>query len=239
MDLMSFIEAMGTSDIPLIAAFFIGIMMAISPCPMATNITAIAYISRNLEHGKKTLLVGIFYTLGRALTYVALASLIVWFGINVQMIALGLQRYGEALLGPLLLAIGLVMLGVIRIGTGKGSQRLEKFKETLSQKGLLGSFLLGVVFALAFCPFSAVLFFGMLLPLAIAGGDGIIIPSVFAFASGLPVIIASLLLAYSVSTLGIVMGRVQVFEKWMRGAVALVFIITGVYYTLSITLGSW
>lgn len=238
MELMEFMEAMGTSEIPLIAAFFIGIMMAISPCPMATNITAVAYISKNLEHGKKTLLVGLLYTLGRALTYVVLASLIVWFGVNVQAVALGLQKYGGMLLGPLLILIGIVMLGFVKVGVGMEGQRLEKLKETLSHKGLLGSFLLGMAFALAFCPFSAVLFFGMLLPLAIASGDGVVIPAVFAFATGLPVILSSLLLVYSVSTLGLVVNKIQVFERWMRRAVAVVFILVGAYYTLSITLGA-
>ncbi|MBN1169416.1 sulfite exporter TauE/SafE family protein [Candidatus Micrarchaeota archaeon] len=237
MGLMNFLEAMGTSDIPIIAAFFIGIMMAISPCPMATNITAIAYISKNLEHGKKTLLVGFSYTLGRTLTYVALASLIVWFGVNVQMVALGLQKYGEILLGPLLLIIGIVMLDIIKIKAWGESRRLEGLKESLSKKGLAGSFLLGVLFALAFCPFSAVLFFGMLLPLAIASRDGILIPSIFAFATGLPVILSSLLLVHSVSTLGTVMGRVQAIERMMRRVVAAIFLLVGAYYTLDITLG--
>lgn len=237
MDLMAFMEAMGTSNIPLIAAFFIGLMMAISPCPLATNITAIAYISKKLENKNTTLLLGGVYTLGRMITYVAIASLIVWFGINIQFISLGLQKYGEEILGPLLIVIGIVMLDIIKINQFKGNSRLEEFKEKLSGKGLLGSFLLGMVFALAFCPFSAVLFFGMLIPLAITAGDGIIIPSVFALATGLPVIIFSLVLVYSVSNLGKIMNKVQTFEKWMRRIVAGIFVIIGAYYTISITFG--
>lgn len=237
MDLMAFMEAMGTSNISLIAAFFIGLMMAISPCPLATNITAIAYISKKLENKNTTLLLGGVYTLGRMITYVAIASLIVWFGINIQFISLGLQKYGEEILGPLLIVIGIVMLDIIKINQFKGNSRLEEFKEKLSRKGLLGSFLLGMVFALAFCPFSAVLFFGMLIPLAITAGDGIIIPSVFALATGLPVIIFSLVLVYSVSNLGKIMNKVQTFEKWMRRIVAGIFVIIGAYYTISITFG--
>lgn len=237
MDLMAFMEAMGTSNISLIAAFFIGLMMAISPCPLATNITAIAYISKKLENKNTTLLLGGVYTLGRMIIYVAIASLIVWFGINIQFISLGLQKYGEKVLGPLLIVIGIVMLDFIKINLFKGNSRLEEFKEKLSRKGLLGSFLLGMVFALAFCPFSAVLFFGMLIPLAITAGDGIIIPSVFALATGLPVIIFSLILVYSVSNLGKIMNKVQTFEKWMRRIVAGIFVIIGAYYTISITFG--
>ncbi|MGM5480891.1 MAG: aromatic aminobenezylarsenical efflux permease ArsG family transporter [Nanobdellota archaeon] len=230
MGLMAFMEAMGTSDIVILAAFFIGLMTAISPCPLATNITAIAYASKRLKNKKYTLLVGFFYTLGRMLTYVLIASAIVWFGLNTQSISFFLQEYGEKILGPLLLVVGIVMLDVIKINTLKSSDRLQKLKEKLADKGFLGSFLLGVIFALAFCPFSAVLFFGMLIPLALQAGDGIIIPSVFAFATGLPVIIFSFILVYSVSKLGKIMNKIGTFEKWMRKIVAGIFIIVGLYY---------
>ena len=232
MSLMFFMEAMGTSSIPLVAAFFIGLMTAISPCPLATNITAIAYISENINNKRKTLLNGLFYTLGRMLTYVTLASLIVWLGINVQAISFFLQKYGQRLLGPLLIIIGLIMLEIININFFKSNPKLDTLKEKLAKKGFIGSFLLGVIFALAFCPFSAVLFFGMLIPLAIKVGDGLFIPSIFAFATGLPVIIFSIILAYSISKLGTLMNKIQTFENWTRKIVAVTFIIIGVYYTI-------
>ena len=230
MELMSFMEAMGISSIPIIAAFFIGLMTAISPCPLTTNITAIAYTSKRIDNNKHTLLVGLLYTLGRMFTYVLLASLIVWFGINTQMISLFLQRYGEKVLGPLLIFVGLVMLDILKFNFLKESRKLNNLKEKLANKGFLGSFLLGVIFALAFCPFSAVLFFGMLIPLALKAGDGLIIPAVFAFATGLPVIIFSIILVKSVSKLGVIMNKVQTFELWMRRIVAVIFIIIGLYY---------
>ena len=232
MTIMTFMESMGTSNIPLLAAFFIGLMTAISPCPLATNITAIAYISKNVNNKRKTLLNGLFYTLGRMFTYVALASLIVWFGVNIQGIALFLQRYGQRLLGPLLIIIGVIMLELIQVKLFKSNPKLDALKEKLARKGFIGSFLLGVIFALAFCPFSAVLFFGMLIPIAIKLGDGLFIPSVFAFATGLPVIIFSFILAYSVSKLGTIMNKIQIFEKWMRRIVAILFIIIGIYYVI-------
>ena len=224
-------ETMSMNGFPLIAAFFIGLMTALSPCPLATNITAIAYISKKIDNGKRTLLTGFVYTLGRMFTYVLLASLIVYMGINVQAISLFLQKYGEKILGPLLIGIGLVMLDIIKLPSFKSGDRLNKIKEKLSEKGYLGSFLLGVLFALAFCPFSAVLFFGMLIPLALKYSDGILIPSIFSLATGLPVIIFAFILTFSVSKLGKVMHRVQTFEKYMRYIMALVFVIVGVYYT--------
>jgi len=230
MGLMAFMETMGTSNIPLLAAFFIGLMTAISPCPLATNITAIAYASKRIDNSKHTIMVGLLYTLGRMLTYVLIASAIVWFGLNTQAIALFLQRYGERLLGPLLLIIGIVMLNIIKLDFLKSSDRLNHLKERLAKKGFLGSFLLGMIFALAFCPFSAVLFFGMLIPLALKAGDGLLIPSVFAFATGLPVIIFSFLLVHSVSRLGKIMDKISTFERWSRKIVAGIFILAGIYY---------
>ena len=230
MSLMTFMEAMGTSSFPLIAAFFIGLMTAISPCPLATNITAIAYISKKIDNGKHALITGLVYTLGRMFTYVLLASLIVYIGLNVQAVSLFLQRYGERLIGFLLVFIGLVMLNIIKLPSLKSGDKINKIKEKLSGKGYLGALLLGVIFALAFCPFSAVLFFGMLIPLALKFSDGILIPSIFALATGLPVIIFAFILTFSVSKLGKVMNKVQTFEKYMRYVIACVFILVGGYY---------
>jgi len=236
MDLMSFMQSMGTNNFPLIAAFFIGLMTAISPCPLATNITAIAYISKKIDNGEHTLITGFVYTLGRMFTYVLLASLIVYIGVNVQSISLSLQKYGERLIGILLVFIGLVMLNILRLSFIKSDGKLDKIKEKLSDKGYLGSFLLGIIFALAFCPFSAFLFFGMLIPLALKFSDGILIPSIFAFATGLPVIILSFVLVFSVSKLGNIMKKVELVEKYTRYIVGWIFIIVGTYYIWKIWL---
>lgn len=234
MSLMAFMESMSMSGFPIIAAFFIGLMTALSPCPLATNITAIAYISKKIDNGKKTLLTGFIYTLGRMFTYVLLASLIVYIGVNVQAISFFLQKYGEKILGPLLIFIGLVMLNIIKFPSFKSQDKINKIKEKLSEKGYLGSFLLGVLFALAFCPFSAVLFFGMLIPLALKYSDAFLIPSIFALATGLPVIILAFILTFSVSKLGNIMGKVQTFEKYIRYVIAGIFFLIGIYYTFRI-----
>ena len=234
-DFMSFMEAMGSSDVPWLAAFFIGLMNAISPCPLANNITAIAYVSRKIGSSRHTLLVGLFYTLGRMAAYVALASFIVYLGLEIQGVSLFLQQYGWQIFGPLLILLGLLMLDFVNLEWLTVSSGSEKLKEHLANKGFLGSFLLGVLFALAFCPFSAVLFFGMLIPLSLKTGDGIILPSVFAFATGLPVIIFSLIMVYGVNRLGLIVNRVQAFEKWIRKGVAVVFILAGIYSILQST----
>ena len=137
MSLMAVMEAMGTSNITIVAAFFIGLMTAISPCPLATNITAIAYVSKRINNSRHTILVGFLYTMGRMFTYVSLASLIVWFGLSTQIISLPLQKWGGALLGPLLLIIGIIMLDVINLNFLKSDNRLSRLKERLANRGFI------------------------------------------------------------------------------------------------------
>ncbi len=217
-------------NIPLLTAFLLGVMTSISPCPLATNITAIAYISKEIKTPKHTLLNGLFYTLGRGASYTILATLI-YFGLSSFQIAKIFQGWGDKVLGPILIIIGLIMLGVIKINLGKGGQRMEQIKTWLSQKGVVGSFLLGMLFALAFCPYSGVLFFGMLIPLVLKTTESLLLPPVFALGTGLPVIIFSFLIAFSMQKLGKAFKIIQKIEKVMRYTVAIVFIGAGIYYT--------
>lgn len=231
-DLMNFMEQMGNSNMPLVAAFFIGMMMSISPCPLATNITAIAYSSRDINNRKKTLLSGLFYTIGRMLTYMTITIMIMYAGMSSQAIALPLQKYGNLFLGPALIFFALVMMDVMKFNIKLNG--LSGLNEKLAGKGYIGNFIMGATFSLAFCPFSAVLFFGMLIPLVLKFSDGVLIPAVFAFSTGLPVIIFSLILTYSASRIGKVFNKVQLFEKLMRRFVSIVLLILGIYYTISI-----
>ncbi|WP_340820616.1 aromatic aminobenezylarsenical efflux permease ArsG family transporter [Methanolobus sp. WCC4] len=230
-DLMAFMQSMGTSDVPLIAAFFIGLMTAVSPCPLATNITSIAYMSKEIDNGRHVLTVGMIYTLGRMTAYMLVASSIIWIGISSQNIALVLQKNGELLLGPFLLILGILMITADRFPSFKGGSVTSALGDKLKNKGYVGGFLLGFIFALSFCPFSAVLFFGMLIPIALAAQDPIIIPSIFAIATALPVLFFSILLVYSASRVGKFVNRIHIIEKGMRMLAALIFIIVGLYYS--------
>ncbi len=180
---MGSMEALGTSGIPLVAAFFIGLVMTFSPCPLATNITAIAFISKKIGDSRHTLLVGTLYALGRMVAYIGLTALIVYAGLNIQSISLFLQEYGEKLIGPFLVIMGILMLEIVDIPSIGGQGWLQKIELYLGEKGYLGGFLLGIIFALALCPFAAVLFFGMLIPIALKTGDAIFVPAVFGIAT--------------------------------------------------------
>lgn len=227
---MDFINALiDNYNIPILSAFLLGVLTSASPCLLATNITAIAYISKDIKSTKKILLNGLVYTIGRGISYATLAILI-YFGLSSFQISSVFQGWGDKALGILLIVIGLIMFGVIKINFGSKSEGLEKIKEWLTKKGYIGSLLLGVLFSLAFCPYSGVLFFGVLVPLVVKSQEGLLLPLVFAFGTGLPVIVFSFLLAFSIGKISKMFNVVQKFEKIMRYAIASAFVLTGVYY---------
>jgi len=216
-------------NIPMLTAFVLGLMTAISPCPLATNITATAYISKNITSKRKVFLSGLLYSLGRAFSY-TIIGLVLFFGASKFYIARFFNQNGEKFLGPLLIIIGLIMLNKIKINFGGKSSFSDKLSEKFKNKGLLGSFLIGVIFALAFCPYSGALFFGMLIPLTISNMDGLYLPIIFAFGTGLPVLLFTYLLAFAVNSVGIFYNRITKIEKVMRYVAGIVFILIGSYY---------
>jgi len=216
------------STMPWLSALLLGLMTAISPCPLATNITAVGFISKDVENRNRVFVNGLLYTLGRAISYTAIA-LIIYFGADQFKFSGFFQRYGEKILGPLLILIGLFMLDIIKVKF-PGMNGLTSKMENKSKWGYFDATLLGMVFALAFCPYSGVLFFGMLIPLTISSASGLYLPVVFALATGIPVIIFSWILAYSVGSIGRAYLKLKNFETWFRRVVALLFILVGIYY---------
>ncbi len=230
MDLLS--QWLESTQLPLLSALLLGLMTAISPCPLATNITAVGFISKDIRSRRKVFFNGIVYTLGRSITYVGL-GLILFAGIGQMQLSSTVSVYGEKLIGPLLLIIGLFMLGIFSISL-PGAGRLTEKMENSHKNSFFGVLLLGLVFALAFCPYSGVLYFGALIPMSAGSSQGILMLLVFAAATGLPVIIFAWLLAFAVNKVGNLYNRVRTFEKWFRKIVALLFIITGLYYIVLI-----
>lgn len=217
---------------PILSAFILGIWTAISPCPMATNITAIGFISKDIENKRRVIYNGLIYTLGRAVSYTLLA-LVLYIGAGKLNIAGYFQQYGEKLLAPILIIIGLFMLDILKIkfpGLSKLTQRVKN-KE---KHNYWDAFLLGILFALAFCPFSGVLYFGMLIPITISSVSGLYLPVVFAIATGIPVILFAWLIAYTVSGVGKAYNKLKFFEIWFRRVIAVIFIGVGIYYGFTI-----
>jgi cytochrome c biogenesis protein CcdA len=227
---MDFLQSILDSyNIPILSAFVLGLMTAISPCPLATNITATAYISKNISSKRKVLLSGILYSMGRAFSYTVI-GLMLYFGASKFHVARLFQQNGEKYLGVLLIIIGLIMLNVIRLNFLEKSNFQERFSERFKGKGLWGSFLMGIGFALAFCPYSGALYFGMLIPITISSASGLYLPIVFAIGTGLPVISFTYLLVFAAHRVSGVFNRITKIERVMRYVAGGVFVLAGIYY---------
>lgn len=218
------------SQYSYLTAFILGLMTAISPCPLATNISAIGFISRDIENRKRVFVSGLVYTLGRAISY-TLLGVVLFLGASKMEISLLFQGWGEKLLGPLLVLMGIFMLGLLKIEF-PGLSKLKYMLGEKSKNSYWSTLLLGVVFALAFCPYSGVLFFMMLIPISIASVSGLYLPFIFAIGTGLPVILFAWLLAFAVGNVSAVYNRIKSVEVWFRRIVAVLFIGVGIYYVV-------
>ena len=220
-------ELAQNNEIPLLAALALGLLTAIAPCPLATNITATAFIAKTINSRKKVLLSGLLYTLGRMFSYTAIGA-IIYFGANTFQIAKLFQGNGEKYIGFVLVILGLIMLDIIKLNFIKGGNWIDQLSDKFKTKGLLGAFLLGALFALAFCPYSGALFFGMLIPMTIK--SGLAMPVAFSVGTGLPVILFAFVIAFSMEKLGIYFKAITKIEKIMRILAGVTFIVTGLYY---------
>lgn len=227
--MQSLVDLAQNKEIPLLAALALGLLTAVSPCPLATNITGTAYIAKTINSKSKVIFSGLLYTLGRLFSYTGIAA-IIYFGASKFHIAKAFQGNGEKFIGPIMLLTGLIMLDVIKLNWLSGGNLTDKLTEKFKDKGLLGSFLLGALFALAFCPYSGALYFGMLIPLTLSSDAGLAIPIVFSLGTGLPVLLFAFIIAFSIEKLGKYFNAIKKVEKVMRFVAGSTFIITGLYY---------
>lgn len=230
---MDFLQnLLDNSQLPIVTAFVLGLLTAVSPCPLATNIAAIGYISKDIENRNRIFINGILYTLGRIVAYSVLGAILIYIikeGASTFQIQKTISYWGEAILPYALLIIGILMLFADKLNLPKFGLNPENGGK---RKGAWGALVLGVLFALAFCPSSGLFYFGMLIPMSATSTAGYLLPIVFALATGLPVILVAWLLAYSIQSLGSFYNKMKVFQKWLNIIVALLFIIVGIYYLL-------
>jgi len=219
------------SEIPVVAAFSLGLLMAISPCPLATNIAAIAYVSQRAAERRQAAITSALYTLGRILTYSVIGILIIKVGLEIPGLANALQNTGDKIIGPVLIAVGIVLLFSNRLRFGN-SGVLSSLGEKVSRQGMVGGFLLGIIFALAFCPYSAVLYFGVLIPLALKSAGGVGLPTVFAIGTGLPVLIFGLALSFGVSRVSSWFNAITRAQNIIRIVTSWALIGIGIYYVI-------
>ena len=217
------------------AAFWLGILTSISPCPLATNIAAVSFLGRRVQTPVKVFWAGLLYTAGRTMTYVVLGMLLVSSLLSAPTLSHVLQKYMHTVLGPVLIVVGLILVGIIRInisGLGLGN----KMQKRIEALGLWGALVFGVLFALSFCPVSAALFFGSLLPLAVQQHSFFILPLVYGIATGLPVLVFAVLIASGAKRVALMLNKLTAFEKWARIVTGIILIVIGVYETALIAL---
>lgn len=220
------------SSTPVLTAFLLGLLTALSPCPLATNIAAIGFIGKEVEDRKRVFRNGLLYTLGRILAYTLLGFVLILI-LNEGSSMFGIQKiigtWGERVLGPALLVIGLFILFGDRMNLPQFG--FKGNAEGLAKKGGWGALLIGILFALAFCPTSGVFYFGMLIPLSATTTAGYLLPPVFAIATALPVLVVAWILAFSVQQMGRFYGRMRTVQRWMNLFVGVLFIGIGIYYS--------
>jgi cytochrome c-type biogenesis protein len=212
-------------------AMWLGILTSISPCPLATNIAAISYIGRRVGSPRQVFLAGLLYTVGRTLAYLALAIVLVASVLSVPEISLFLQKYMHLVLGPILVIVGMFLMGLIEFSSG-GSGVSEGLQNRVDRMGIWGALLLGIVFALTFCPTSAALFFGSLVPLSLKVNSSVMLPMVYGVGTALPVMVFAVLLATSAQSVGRAYNVLGKIEWWARMLTGLVFIVVGIYFSL-------
>ncbi len=224
-----------SSTTPALTAFLLGLLTALSPCPLATNIAAIGYIGKDIESRKKIFHNGLLYTLGRIVAYTLLGMVLITIlkeGASLFCIQKFIGKYGEMILAPALVLIGLFMLFGHKLNLP--SFGFNGNGEKLAKKGGAGAFLLGVLFAMAFCPTSGVFYFGMLIPMSATASFGYLLPVLFALATALPVLVVAWILAFSAERIGEVYGKMQTIQKWVKTIVGILFLLIGIYYCILI-----
>jgi len=214
-----------------LSALWLGILTSISPCPLATNIAAISFIGRRIGQRRAVFLTGLLYTLGRMLTYVVLGVFLVTSILSIPQVSHILQKYMNKILGPVLIFVGMILLELIRVNVA-GSGLSEKMQKRTESWGIWGAGLLGIVFALSFCPVSAALFFGSLIPLSVKCNSGVILPAMYGLGTGLPVFLFAVLLSFGAQSFGKAFNRLTQLEWWIRRLTGGIFIVIGIYYCL-------
>ena len=228
----------GALMLAMLTALSLGLLTAISPCPLATNVAAISFLSKRVTSPRQVLLSGLLYSLGRIVAYVLLGAILVAGLLSTPGLSRFLGRYINSLLGPILVLAGLFLLDLLELSWGTVFSA-EKLQSRAEKGGLWTAALLGLVFALAFCPTSAALFFGALVPLSVKLQSSVLLPTVYGFATGLPVVVFAILIAFASQAVGRWFGRLARIDVWMRRAAGALFIGVGVYYSLVYVFGVW
>ena len=221
-----------------VSALWLGILTSISPCPLATNIAAISFLSKKINHPKLVFWSSTAYILGRMLTYAILGIIIIASLVSVPAVANFLQKYMNKALGPILIIVGLFLLDIIRLNIASFSLSHQK-QNALVESGVKGAFLLGALFALSFCPIAAALFFGSLIPLALKSNFGIVLPLIYGIGTGIPVVIFAVGITLGIQSFSHWFHKLAKFEGYTRKITGIIFILVGLYFSWNYIIAVW
>jgi cytochrome c-type biogenesis protein len=222
---------MDANWLPAVSALWLGILTSISPCPLATNLAAVSFIGRDAGRPRHVIQAGLLYTIGRVIAYAAIASLIVWSVLSAPGIAVWLQTKVNLFLGPVLVLVGMVLLGLIKLPASSGNF-WNGYRERVQKMGMAGAGLLGFLFALSFCPVSAAIYFGSLIPMAIQGESPLWLPAIYGVGTGLPVLGFAIALVFGAQAVTKTFQGVSSAEKWLRPVTGAAIVGVGIYLTL-------
>lgn len=212
-------------------AAWLGILTSISPCPLATNIAAISYLGKQISRPGYVVWSGLAYTLGRTLVYLGLGIIIVAGLLNIPALSFFLQENINKILGPVLILTGIFLLEIIPLRL-PGFSVSTATQNRLASRGHWGAFILGFLFALSFCPVSAGLFFGSLIPLAVKENSQFAMPAIYGIGTALPVIIFAVVVSLATGAVGKIFDKLTIYERWARRLTGLIFIAVGIYLCL-------
>lgn len=215
---------------PVLMVVVLAIVFALDPCLMLTNIAAIGYIGREVDDKRAILARGLYYTLGRTLSYGLLGCIMIAFlqlGKSLHPIEEFVEHYGVAILTVFMLLMGVLLclsdyIPWLNINLAKNVDQ-TRFK------GKLGAFLLGIVLTFAFCPTNAILFFGMMVPVCSASKFGYALPFLFSATTAIPVLLIAYLIAFSINSIARCYNKVQLIGKILKWVVGIAFIAIGIY----------
>lgn len=211
-----------SADFPLLTAFALGVLVALNPCQLAISVSALAYEYRNGKH----LLDGIIYAFGRTITYTLLGWVtmcLIGGGNNIE----GLQKVlskAEMFVPYILIAIGIYLIYRAFHHHHHDGENCHNSGRIIKRNGPLGSLMLGMTLAFAFCPESAIFYFGMMIPLSISSSVGALVPLVFGLAANIPVVVMAWLMNKAVNGAERLSRGFEHFQQWLNGITGLLFI---------------
>ncbi len=224
-------ETADAINLPLLSVFLFGLVGALSPCQLTTNLSAMAYVSRKADEGK-ALQRALAYTFGKALVYTVIGGLVIFLGLKLDQALIPVVVAARKALGPFMILVGLGLLGLIRLRASVGQRFSSWLHSRLPLDGRTGAFSLGMVLSTTFCPTLFWLFFGLMIPLALSSAVGWTFPGLFALGTAFPVLAFSALLTSGTDFSERFMERLKRSQRGINQASGVIFILAGANDTL-------